>query len=165
MAYTDRELIKQQEAGQAATSGASDPIGEVAKVHSYWVAFSKSADDAMASTTTSETYTGVLVPVKSRLKSVKYVATTGGITANATTYATITVNKRDSAAANKLAVASFATDTVTTDDVTQGVPKEFDLTTANIIIAAGSTITYEIAKASTGVVVRAGTVTLELEAV
>lgn len=165
MPYTDRELIKQQEAGQAATSGASDPIGEVAKVHTYYVSFSKSADDAMASTTTSETYTGVIVPVKSLLKSVKYVATTGGITANATNYATITVSKRDSAAANKTTVASFATDTVTTDDVTQGAPKAFDLSTSNVVITAGSTLTFEIAKAASGVVVRAGTLTLELEAV
>ncbi len=163
---TDREIMKQQEAGALGTAGAASAINEVAKAHSMWLSFAKASDDAMASTTTAETYTGVFVPVKSRLRGVTYIATTGGITANATTFATITISKRNSAGASKTTIAVFATDTVTTDDVAQGVPKAFyaaDL--SNVIIDAGSNITFEIAKASTGVIVRAGTFTLELEAV
>lgn len=162
---TDRELLKAQQAGAFATSGASDPIGEVGKLHTRYAFFDKASDDAMASTTTSETYTGVYVPVKSKLKSVKYVATTGGITANATNYATITVSKRDSAAGNKTTVATFASDTVSTDDVTQGVAKDMTLSSANVVIDAGSVITFEIAKAASGVIVRAGRFHLELEAI
>ena len=163
---TDREILKAAQVGHVGSAGLTDPIAAVAKAHSIWVrVFSKASDDAMASTTTSETYTGTLVPFNAKLKAVYYVATTGGITANATNYATITISKRDSAGANKATVASFATDTVTTDDVAQGAPKAFTVTAANQIITENSTFTFEVAKAASGVVVRAGEFWAELEAV
>lgn len=160
---TDRELLKAQEAGVAGTVGATDPIGEVAKIHSYTVSFSKASDDAMASTTTSETYTGIYIPYKCRLKSVTYSATTGGITADNTNYATVTVSKRDSAAANLTTIATLTTTITSSGNITQGAGKACVVTGSAVIITAGSTITFSIAKAGSGVVVRAGTVTLELE--
>lgn len=163
---TDIQIIKERLSGQAGTYGlAASGVDGVDSLTNFVVSFSKGSDDAMASTTTAETYTGKFTYVKARLKAVYFVATTGGITANGTNYATVTISKRDSAAANKLTVASFATDTVTTDDVTQGAPKAFDLTAANIVVDALSTFTFEIAKAASGVVVRAGEFHLVLERV
>src|SRR3954469_2232217 len=97
---TDRQLLKKQQAGAFCTTGATDPLGEVAKAHSSFFVFDKGSDDAMASTTTAETYTGVYFKRACVLKSISYVATTGGITADATNNAAVTVSKRDSAAAN-----------------------------------------------------------------
>lgn len=162
---TDREILKAQQAGVLGTAGASDPIGEVGKMHRFSLLITKASADAMASTTTSETYTGLYLPVKARLVACYLSVTATGITANATNYATITVSKRDSAGANKTTVVSFATDTVTTDDVTTGVGKSLTPTAANVICDAGSTFTYEIAKAASGVVVPPGTLTLIFEAV
>lgn len=161
---TDREYLKYQQAGALQTSGAIDPTGEVAKAHSFLVEVVKAADDATAATTTAETYTGKMLPVKGRLKSVRYYATTGGITADATNNATVTVSKRDSAAGNKLTVATMITN-VALGNITQGVLKSATLTDANVIVDANSSFTFEIAKAGTGVVVRAGSLWLEFEAV
>lgn len=158
---TDREIIKNRDAGRAQSYGCVDPIGEVAKMNSFFVSFSKGSDDASASTATSETYTGKVVPYKARLKSVQYRATTGGITGDPTNNATITVSKRDSAAANPLPVATLTT----TASVTQGAKTALVLTDANVIVDADSTITFAIAKGGSGVVVRAGEFVLELEAV
>lgn len=161
---TDREILKQQEAGALVSTLATDPIGEVAKAHSMWLPVTKAADDAMASTATAETYSGTLVPVKSRIKSVYYIATTGGITADGTNNATITVSYRDSTGGNAVAVATF-TSNVAGGTVTQGAPKAFTLTAANVIVAATGSFTFTITKAGSGVVVRAGTLWVECEAV
>lgn len=162
---TDRAIMKQQEAGQLNTAGVSSPITAVAQAHSYTLSFSKASDDAMASTTTSETYTGLYVVYACRVKSVTYSATTGGITADNTNYATVTVSKRDSAAANLTTVATLTTTATSSGNITQGAGKALVLsTTAGALdLAIGATFTYSIAKAGSGVVVRAGTFTVELE--
>lgn len=162
MATTDIEIIKERLAGQAGTYGlAASATSGIDSLTDFSVTFTKASDDAMASTTTSETYTGMMVPRRGILKAVYYTATTGGITAHASNYATITISKRSSSAGSKTTVATFSTDTVTTDDVTQGAPKSMDLATGTAaIVDANSTITFEIAKPGSGVVVRAGTFTL-----
>ena len=165
--YTDREILKNREAGTAADYNmAADPATTVAQAHSYFLVIAdKSADDAMASTTTAEAYTGIVIPYASRIKNIWYVATTGGITANDTTYATITISKRDSTGANPLAVATLTTTTTSSGNITQGAPKALVRTVANVDCTALSTLTYTIAKASTGVVVRAGKFVVELECI
>lgn len=164
--YTDREIIKSRDAGRAQDYNATDPNGEVAKQNSYFLVIQdKSADDAMASTATSETYTGVVVPYLSRIKNIWYVATTGGITADNTNFATVTISKRDSAAANPLAVATLTTTITSSGTVTQGAPKALVKTTANVDVAALSTLTFTIAKSGSGVVVRAGKFVLEMECI
>lgn len=167
--YTDRTIVKNREAGQYESYGLAGKSKDlVSEIHTTRVFIDKAADDAMASTTTAETRTGVVVPVKSYVKSIKYYATTGGITANATNYATITISKRDAADLNKTTIGAFATDTVTVDDVVQGVLESFDLsalTEAARTIDAGSALSFEIAKAGTGVIVRAGRFIIELEAI
>lgn len=163
MAYTDRELLKQQEAGALATSGAADPIGTVAFSHTDSFAFSKASDDGMASTATTETRTGIYVPRKARLKNIWYVPTTGGITADNTNFATVTVSSRDAAGANLTTVATLTTTITSSGNLTQDVGAALVLATSAVIIAAGSTLTYSIAKSGSGVIVRAGSFTVDLE--
>lgn len=162
--YTDREIIKARQAGQAQSYGLSSLETAIQQTHSYFLVIAdKSADDAMASTTTSETYTGVVVPYAARVKNIYYVATTGSITADNTNYATVTIYKRDSAAANQLAVATLTTTITSSGNITQGAPKALVRTVANVDVAALSTLTFAITKAGTGVVFRGGKFVVELE--
>lgn len=164
--YTDRETVKNRQIGQAQTYGVTDPAAVIQQVHSYFLTITdKSADDGMASTTTSETYTGVVVPYASRIKNIWYVAKTGGITADNTNYATVTINKRDSAAANQLAVATLTTTITSSGNITQGAPKALVTTKANIDVTALSTFTFSIAKSGSGVIFRGGYFVVELEAI
>ena len=161
---TDIEIIKYRDAGRAQTYGATDPNTAVRQQNTYFVTFAKAADDAMASTTTAETYTGKAIPHKARIRAIYYVATTGGITSDPTNNATITLKTRDSAAANPLTVATYTSDTAG-GSVTQGAPFTMTLTAANVIVSALSTLTLTIAKGGSGVVVRAGEFIVELERV
>lgn len=79
------------------------------------------------------------------------------VTANATNYATFLVARLDSAGANSANVATFATDTVTTDDMVANVPKTMTLTDANVEIPAGYILVGSITKAASGVAVTAAT--------
>jgi hypothetical protein len=161
--YTDRQILKKADAGAAASFGCSDPITAVAQAHSSIFTFSKASDDAMASTTTSETYTGIYFPYACKLKAVTYVATTGGVTADASNYATVTVSKRDSAAANLTTVATLTTTVASSGSITQGAGKGLVLSGSAVNISAGSTVTFSVAKTGTGVVLRAGVFSLEVE--
>lgn len=160
--FTDTQLVKRALVGLLASMGLTDAIAAAAQARSDFFTFDKAADDGTAATATTETYTGIYLPRACLLKAATYLATTGGITADATNNATITLSKRDSAAANKTTVAS-ATTNVAFGNVTQGAGKALTLSAANVAISAGSTVTFEIAKGGTGVVVRAGRVTLEVE--
>lgn len=79
------------------------------------------------------------------------------ITANATNYATFILYKRTSAGATQTTVASFATDTVTTDDVTAFAPLSITPTAANVTVAAGGVLSVAVTKANTGVAIAAAT--------
>lgn len=89
------------------------------------------------------------------------------VTANATNFASFIATKLDSAGANGAVVATFATDTVTTDDMVANVPKTMTLTVANVVVPAGSILVGEITKTASGVAVTAATsrarITLYLE--
>lgn len=163
-AYTDVEIEKGRRIGQFQTMGMSSPETAAQQDFSYFLVISdKSADDGMASTATSETYTGIVVPYASRVKNIWYVATTGGITADNANYATVTISKRDSAAANQLTVATLTTTITSSGNVTQGAPKALVTTKANIDVSALSTFTFSIAKSGSGVIVRGGKFVIELE--
>lgn len=161
--YTDRQLLKRALVGLLAAMGLSDAIAEVGKSESTYFFWDKAADDGMASTTTSETFTGVYSKYAAILKSITYSPTTGGVTADAANYATVTASKRDSAGANKTTLGTLTTTIASSGNLTQGAGKAFVLTNANVALSAGSTFTWEIAKTGTGVVMRAGRFTAEVE--
>jgi hypothetical protein len=162
---TDREYLKQAQSGHISSIGAVDPMGVVAQAHSVEVVFDKSAADATAATTTSETYTGAYSPRLSKVTSVVFIPTSGSLTANASNYATITVSKRNAAAASKTAVGTITTTVASSGDLTQGVAEPFVLssTAGALDIVAGGGFTFEIAKTGSGVVVPAGRFVITLE--
>jgi hypothetical protein len=124
------------------------------------VAFPRKAQDAAASTTTTETAIGSIVE-GSRIIGA-YIVPDAAVTADAANYATITVSKRTSAGASKTTLATLLTD-VAGGSWTQYARKEMTLTatTADRICGAGSTFTIEVAKAGTGVQLPVLTIGLE----
>jgi hypothetical protein len=114
-------------------------------------------DGGTAGTAQGETFmwyndTGVDVTVKES-RAIAPVA----VTAHGTNYATFTLSKRDTAGANAATVAEFATDTVTTDDMTAFLPKSMTLTSANVTVPSGYVLTGKVAKAGTGVAIGSAT--------
>lgn len=167
--YTDREILKNRQAGAAQTYGLSNVDTAIGQAHSDKLAFDKMTaalalgDDAMASTTTAETYTGCVNLYKGRIKAIYYIPQTGGITADASNNATITIKWRDSTGGNAVTVATYTTD-VAGGSATQGVAKAMTLTqAANTIITALGSFTLTIAKTGSGVVVRGGKFVVEVE--
>ena len=183
---TDRAYRKFQEAGAlntiiagggsqlGAISPVQDATNTVSAIHSDLFPIYKSADDAAAATATAETYSGIFFPQTQglstvagqrlyRVNNVYYVATTGGITGDPTNNATINIFSRNATGGNQLLVASLTTTVANT--VTQGAGIAFAMNSANILLPAGATITWSITKGGTGVIVRAGIFTLDVEAI
>lgn len=162
VSYTDRQLLKRALVGLLASMGLTDAIAAVAQQNSDFFSFTKASDDGMASTATAETRTNIYLPRACILKSVAYVATTGGITADATNNAVVTLSKRDKTGANLTTVATLTTN-LALGNVVQDAAVQMTLTAANVAITLGSTLTYSIAKGGSGVVFRAGVFTVEVE--
>lgn len=125
----------------------------------------KEADDAAAATATTE-YPFHLTGVNDTgtVTAVQFTPDSA-VTANATNYATISVARRAVADySTGIAVASRATDTVTTDDMVAFTPWALTLsgTAANLEVADNDVFTVAIAKAASGVVIPAGVVTVEI---
>lgn len=169
MAFTDIEILKMQVAGALNASPATAAVEAVRQAYSRSYTFDKAAADAMASTATAETFTGRYVKHKSKLRGVVASPVSGGLTADNTNFATITVTMRDSAGANPVNVATLTTTITSSGNLTQGAGKALlgpaAAAFAEVVIPAGSTFTYTITKAGTGVVVPAMGFDLDLERV
>lgn len=173
MTDTDRTLLKKQEG--AALNGlnpSTDALaagGAVYDAHTFTLTFEKNADDALAATATAEIGTGIYLPVKAELVgcwAILLGATT--LTGHATNYATILIDKNDSAGANNANVISFASDTPTTDNLAVKVPKDlmgYKASAAVLACDAGTSFTYQITKAASGVIVPALRIVMRFVAV
>lgn len=139
MATTDRELLKQQQAGALGTTGASTPIASVARVHGDVFTFESTSDAAMAEI-------GMRIDAACRVKSV-YITPSVALAKHASAYTVYTVAKRDGAGGAADTVA-----TLTTEDIAAGValaafePAAFTLTDANVVFAAGEVLTFKSAE-------------------
>lgn len=114
-------------------------------------------DAATAGTAHTETFmwrndTGIDMRVVSA-----YAVAPIAVTANGTSYATFLVASRTAAGASAANVATFATDTTTTDDMVALAPKAMTLTAANVIVPAGYVLTGAVTKTSSGVALTAAT--------
>lgn len=131
--------------------GGLDTIDESLAIH---IPFDKTAADAMASTTTTDTLVWMnpfAYPVY--LYSAEAVATGAGITADATNNATITFRTRDGVGGASAAALTIVTD-VAGGNWTQNQRKAITTQTkANLAVPVGGQITFSIAKGGTGVVV------------
>lgn len=115
--------------------------------------YTKEADDAMASTATAAKYFYV-ARRDIQLISVDYVsASTAAF--HATNNATIIVNRHDGAGGAAVPAASVTTSAVS---IAAGVPYALTLSTTltDIQVAAGGVLSFQITKASAGVVIPAG---------
>ena len=108
----------------------------------------KAAADGGANSTTSAVY---FMRATAACRVVRaYAIPRGSLTAHDSTYATITIKKNGSTT-----VATLATTTTGSGNWVDGTPEAFTLssTVSALQLAAGDVLSWEIAKASTGVVV------------
>lgn len=116
------------------------------------------AVDGAAGTTTAEIAVGVC-PQASKLVKAYYISA-GTLTAHDTNYATITVSRYTAAGGSKTTIATVTTKiTGGTGDWTACVPVPITIQADNAI-PAGALITYEVAKAASGVAIPAGSLVL-----
>jgi len=122
----------------------------------------KAADDSMAADATSNTkfFTN---PFDFNLEVVgaKYSAN-GTITASDTNYATLQVKTDDAAAGTPAVAAAVSTTTTGTGNVAAHVAEDLAITAANAILLPGANLWLAITKTASGVVVRAGEISVRL---
>lgn len=97
-----------------------------------------------------------------------YVATPVAVTADASHYKTITLQKRDSAGANNATVAAATTQTAGaggTGDLTAFAPVALTLTAANVVVAAGGVLTIKAIKTGNGVAIASATAPARIEVI
>jgi len=153
MAQTDREKLKSSQIGALVSSEVSDPETVIKAAHRqvFYVALTDEADaDGTA------TNGGIYMPIAGKVVA-SYATTEVAVTAHASNYKTFVLEK--GTIASPTTIASFATDTVTTDDMVAGVPKEMTLVAAAQTFAAGTMLRAKLTAAASGVAVCTATAT------
>ncbi len=161
---TDREILKQAEAGRVGSLGfAADPMTTVKAAHRRSYRFA--SIDATAGTGVAESVV-CRVPVACRFISA-HVTAPIAVTASGTDYKTFTIAKRTAAGA-AVSLAAIATITTTGVSLAAFVPQALtlDSTTASLDLAAGDVITYKNVKTGvTGVATSDATSYTEIEVI
>jgi hypothetical protein len=152
------------DAADATPDSAADADDAIALIP---IVFTKLAADAAAATVQAQTgiwYNPFTCSV--RIDYATYLPV-GTATANATNYATLTVQSLDGAAGTPVTIATRATDTVSTDDMAAATYWDLVLsaTAANRVVAAGESISFGITKAASGIAVPAGLLILKAKKV
>lgn len=164
MSYTDRDLRKQQEAGQLGTmTGVSDALAEVSKIHRRPLNFARTGSETGASNVAESP--GGVVKRLSYLKAASLVAKSS-VTNNATNYAKVYIYKYNSTAGSKTLLASWNTATAAQSALTAFRNHSLTLTstTADLSVAADSVITYHVGKfGAGGATLNTFSVTLDFE--
>ena len=89
-----------------------------------------------------------------------HIAPSVAITADASHYKTVTLQKRDSAGANNATVAAVTTQTVGaggSGDIAAFAPTALALTAANVVVAVGGVLTVKAIKTGNGVAIASAT--------
>lgn len=133
----------------------------------FFIEFAKAADDGMASTATSDTkFWTNPYDFDVQLVSFKYSANGGGITADDTNYATIQIKSDDAANSAPAVALDMKTQLVAsggTGNIAEDVAaSSTGRTPANTTLKPGANAWFAIAKSGSGVVVRAGRVTVRV---
>jgi hypothetical protein len=162
---TDRELLKTVQTGHALSAGLSDARGEVQKSHRRTIRWRKATADGNAGDNTAE-FSLAYLPRACKLVSAKWT-TDANVTAANATCVNLFVAKRDGAGGAASNVASVNTATSAgggTGNLVLFVPADVPRIAANAdSIAAGSVLTFTINKTSTGTVLQAGELAVDLE--
>lgn len=162
---TDRALLKKAQTGHVLSVGLTDAEGEVNKSHRRTIRWRKATADANAGDNTAE-FALCYLPRACKLVSAKYTADANVAAANATCINLI-VAKRDGAGGSASNVAYVNTANANgggTGSLVLFVPADIPRIAANAdSIAAGSVLTFTINKTSTGTVLAAGELAVDLE--
>ncbi len=147
---TDREILKNAGAGRVGSSGfAADPAVAVGAKHTRYYQFLVT-DFGVAGR--AVTTTAIHMPVRGRVVSVSITAPLA-VTANDTSYATVTVAKQTGTSATTVAAKSTKI-TAGTGDLAAAIPYKFPaaaFTASAVQMAADDVLTVAIAKLSSGV--------------
>jgi len=161
--YTDRQLLKQAEAGVLTPMGVVDALGTAGFANTEIFVYSKAAADG-AATTTAETDLNVPAPRVCILRAVRLTPQGSSVVADPTNNAVITITKRDATGLNPLTVATLTTNVAGIGaTLAQRATAAFVLVGAQTRITAGSSLTFTIAKNGTGVVIPIAMIGLDLE--
>lgn len=126
--------------------------------------YEKTADDGSAAATTASVYMQ-RIPLDCEVVAVHYVPR-GSITADDTNYATIKVEKADGAGGAVAAIAQQTTKLAASGgsgNCAAGVPVALPLLATPTEVKKGEVLSFAIAKAGSGVVVRAGVIDVLLK--
>ena len=139
---TDREIIKERQAGQAGTYGlAGSAVDKVGELHQETFVFINAAGSPLAEVA----YTMVK---KCRVKSIRALAGST-LATHAANYITGTVAKRDGAGGGATTIGSFTTNSSGGAALTAFVPTTCTLVAGTEEIAAGGVLTYALVDAAT----------------
>ena len=160
---TDREFLKQQQAGMLNTTGAANARVEVNSSHTRCHHIQKTGTEN-AATNVAETV-ALVVNRKANLSTLKFLTGTN-VANDSSNYVFITVSKRTSAGASQTTIAYWNTHTSADNQITANVPASFNVVpNTDATIAAGSIITYTIGKFGSGQAVAFGVMAVDLEEV
>lgn len=138
-AYTDRELLKQQQAGALDGTGAADAIDEVGKVHEEDFVFLNAAGSPLAEI-------GYNMRKKCRVKAVKALPG-GALSTDGMNYITGTIAKRDGAGGSATTISSFTTNSSGGAALAAFVATSCSIVDGTADIAAGGVLTYKLVDA------------------
>jgi hypothetical protein len=138
---TDREYLKNQQAGALITSGATSPIAEVGLAHEETFVFSNVAGSPLAEV-------GIYMRKKARVKNVTAMPA-ASLATHAANYITGTVAQRDGAGGSATAIASFTTNSTGGAALTAFTATACSIVAGTADLAAGSVLTYALVDAAT----------------
>lgn len=133
---TDRELLKQTQAGLASSAGLSDPIGEVRKSHeeTFVLAQFDAADFAEV---------GVEMTKACRVVSITALPAEN-LSTHATNYVTGTVAKRDGAGGSASTIGTYTTNSTGGAALAAFVPTDVTISSPSAaVFAAGNVLTFK----------------------
>lgn len=150
---TDREILKQSQASAVGSTAITDARDAVAKAHRQVFCVALTDENDADGTATNG---GIYLPMAGKVVAA-YATTEIAVTAHATNYATFVLEK--GTVASPTTIASFATDTVATDDMVAGTAKSMTITDSAAEFAAGTVLRAKVTKAASGVAIATATAT------
>lgn len=159
MAYVDtaRQTWRQIRHDADDSNNGETEFNQMTDVQCSWI--KASADSASNGATTNKAI--CRVPYTSRVISAHWVQETTS-TNNATSFATLTLNKSNGTTATMTAVGSFTT---SASAITAYVPRAMTLTASAVQVSSGGVLHINIGKTSAGKKVKAGVLTVVLRRV
>jgi len=159
MAYVDtaRQTWRQLRHDADDSNNGETEFNQMTDIQVSWI--KDSADTTAGVVTTNNAV--CRVPYTSRVISANWVQN-AVTTANATSYATVTLNKDDGAASTAIAVGSFNTQSAS---LAARTTKALTLTAVNVQVASGGCLYINIGKTSSGKKLHPGCLTVVLRRV